>query len=206
MLNNAIRPILNWDQPLEDVWYVLQMSIPQVQTMIFDWICERFHRISRDARIQLKAKLSSSDNIFKDLPGYNALFVKLNDPINAAPYSLFNQAHSGWCERCSRMLWCQGTSALLRCLIIHSAIVPKQSLQNIVQIYFSVYTKTVTGSFWAQIQWNKASYIAAMIIPVEIGYSKNAENFVISLMCHLPYSSQCIGEGSVCSWYRRWEL
>ena len=88
MLCKTIRTILDWEQFLEDMWYVLEMSIPQVQTIIFTWFNqETFNIISRDARMKLRAKMSSCDEAFKDLPGFNALFMRLTDPFDDYNYS-----------------------------------------------------------------------------------------------------------------------
>ena len=81
MLDLTIGPCLFWEKRLEEIWNVLEKSIPQVQAIILTWLNET--RIDRVAQVKLREKLSSCDETIKDLPGYyGLLMVRLADPVN----------------------------------------------------------------------------------------------------------------------------
>ena len=72
-------PCLYWENRLEDIWNVLEKSIPQVQTIILIWLNETFLRIDADAKMKLMEKLRSygREEAFRTLPGFNSLFDRM---------------------------------------------------------------------------------------------------------------------------------
>ena len=73
MVDLTNGPILSWEKRLEDIWNVLEKSIPEVQAIILAWLNK--NRIERDAKIKLREKLNTCDEALKALPGYNTLFL-----------------------------------------------------------------------------------------------------------------------------------
>ena len=74
MVDLTFGPILYWKKRLEEIWNVLEKSIPQVQNIILIWLHETFVKINVHAKEKLVRKLSTCDEDLRALPGYNSLY------------------------------------------------------------------------------------------------------------------------------------
>ena len=67
--------VLDWKKRLEEIWNVLEKSIPAVQAIILAWLNETSVRLDEEAKSELIKKLSSCEEAIKALPGHNSLFL-----------------------------------------------------------------------------------------------------------------------------------